>query len=613
MAEPEDIKKELAYQRPDYMPQRMHTMKRFAPRPKLQSGKQTFRRLLKLYTQWRFSIILALTATLLSSAAAVYIPLLLGRAIDAFDLNSAYADKRVLLHTVILLGVCYAAQCAFTMLSRNTLERVSQNLVCRIRQEFFEKLGRLRLSFFDTHSDGDLMSRMTNDSDSISNIIAETTTHLLSSLFTVVGSLIVMFRLNLILSGVTLVMAPIVYFLTKAVTKRSRKHFSEKANALGRLNALTHETVANLKIVKVFGQSEKMKDSFNKENEELGKAAIKAQVWSGMLFPLINSLNNLSFSVIALVGGIMAIGGYVGAGMVVTFLQYSRQFGRPLNSIAGSFSNIQQALAGAERIFDIIDMPEEPLDRQDAVDITDIEGRVCFDKVDFSYVPDQSILEQLSFEAEPGKTIALVGETGAGKTTIIQLLLRFYEPQGGTILIDGVELDMFRRAGLQKNFAVVLQDTVLFSGTVLDNIRFGNPGATESEVIEAARQVQAHDFILRLPKGYNTVISGTSDSFSEGQKQLIGIARAMLCRAPILLLDEATSSVDTRTEQKIQIALSKLVQGRTCFVVAHRLSTIRFADKIMVIGNKAIIEQGSHEELLRLNSRYREMIQANCS
>ena len=420
-----------------------------------------------------------------------------------------------------------------------------------------------------------------------------------------------MIRSNLILTGVTLLMAPAVYFLTKAVTKRSRKYFSEKASALGRVNALTHETVANLKIVKAFGQSKKMTDAFNEQNKLLGKAAKKAQVWSGMLFPLINSFNNLGFAVIALVGGIMAVDGHVGAGMVITFLQYSRQFGKPLNSIASSFGNIQQALAGAERIFDIIDMPEEPPDRPDAVDITDPDGRVCFDQVDFSYIPDQSVLEQLSFEAEPGKTVALVGETGAGKTTIIQLLLRFYEPQEGNILIDGVELGMFRRASLQKNFAVVLQDTFLFSGTVLDNIRFGNPEATADEVVEAARQAQAHDFILRLPQGYHTIISGTSDTFSQGQKQLIGIARAMLCRAPILLLDEATSSVDTRTEQKIQIALSKLIQGRTCFIVAHRLSTIRFADKILVIGDKGIIEQGSHEELLRMNGRYREMIQAH--
>jgi len=452
------------------------------------------------------------------------------------------------------------------------------------------------------------MSRLTNDVDNISTTVAQTTTQLFASLFTLVGSLVVMFTLSWQLTLVVLVVIPLVAILTRTIAIKSRAHFLAQSRHLGAVNGIVEESIVGLRMIKAFGRKEAVIRDFEEQNEALYISGMKANIWSGFMMPLLNVINNLIFALVALVGGVLSVGYGLPMWKVVAFLGYSKQFAFPLNNIAGMFSTIQSALAGAERVFEILDSTEDAPDAPDAVALESPEGSVSFENVNFEYVQDIPVLKGISLEVMPGEIIAIVGETGTGKTTIVNLLTRYYDPERGTVKIDGIPISSLKRASLRQCFSVVLQDTCLFTGTIMDNIRYGEPGASDEQVVEAAKLAHAHKFIEKLPDGYSTIISGSTDSLSEGQRQLLAIARAALCNRPILILDEATSSVDTKTEKDIQRALLRLMSRHTCFLIAHRLSTIRDADRIIVMGSGMIVESGNHDELMEKKGHYYNMV-----
>ena len=452
------------------------------------------------------------------------------------------------------------------------------------------------------------MSRLANDIDNISSTVAGAATSLFAGIFTLTGSLFVMFSLSWQMTLIVLLVVPLVVLLTRIIAKKSREHFLAQSRSLGAVNGIIEESIVGLKMIKAFGQKEAVLRDFEIQNEALYQSGMKANIWSGFMMPVLNVINNLIYALVALTGGILSVNFGFPMWMVVTFLGYSKQFAFPLNNIAGMFTTIQSALAGAERVFEIMDIAEEPADLPDAVSLDDPKGRVTFENVDFEYIKDVPILNNINLDVAPGEIIALVGETGAGKTTMVNLLTRFYDTTFGTVKIDGIPITSLKRASLRQCFSVVLQDTCLFTGTILDNIRYGEPGASDEQVIEAAKLAHAHGFITQLPEGYNTIVSGSTDSLSEGQRQLLAIARAALCQTPILILDEATSSVDTKTEKDIQRALIKLMSSHTTFLIAHRLSTIRDADRIIVIDNGKIIENGNHNALMQQKGHYYEMV-----
>lgn len=605
MKRQDDIQKQLAYQHQDYIPMKAGFKKRFEPAPKVKNKKATLLRLIGLYLQWRGRLALALLAMLASSVAAVLGPLCLSRAIDAIDIAHAAAQRTVLLQAAALLLLCYVGESGMLAASRCLLERISQNLLREIRQRLFVKLGRLPVSFFDRTSDGDIMSRMVNDADSISGIVAETTTRILSSLFTILGALVVMLRHNLTLTGVTLLLVPAVFAVSAVITKKSRRLYLRRFRALGGVNAMTQETIANSRIVKAFSMEQSVTDAFHAANDTLCRESVRANVWSGMLFPLVSSISEIGFAALIFLGGMMAARGSISVGTVVLFFQYSRQFARPLNLMASTFSNIQQSLASAERIFEILDAPEEPDGKSPPAAERGAADAVEFQTVTFAYDPGRPVLENVSFKARHGQTVAILGETGAGKTTILQLLLRFYRPQSGKILLFGQDLNSLQSRALSSCFSAVLQENRLVDGTAMENIRFGSPDAPDEEVIAAAKQALAHGFISRLPQGYDTPISAST--LSQGEQQLIAIARAILRQAPILVLDEATSSVDTQTERRVQAALAAAKKDRTTLIVAHRMQTVRDADWIVMIENGAVSEQGTFEDLMKNNGAFRRM------
>ncbi len=581
---------------------------RFAPTAKPKNAKGTLLRIIHIYMRWGKTIIVAILLTAISSLIAVAIPYFIGKTFNTFHIKDRSVDRNRLISLLAVILILYAANWLLNLANGIITLRISQRLVLTLRTEFFKKMQKLPLGFYDTRSHGDTMSRITNDVDNISSVIAQTTTQLIASILTLIGSLIVMIRLDLILTGTILLSVPLVTLLTKMIASRSRAYFLAQQRSLGALNGLIEENIMGLKMVKAFDRQEETIKHFIEINESLQESSNKAQVWSGYMMPLMNVINNFVFGVVSIVGGILSIQYGLAVGTVVSFMSYSKQFAQPLNSVAGMFNTIQSALAGAERVFEILDYQEETSDCVDAMEMKESKGEVMFRDVTFSYDHQKEILSRVSFQVMPGEVIALVGETGAGKTTIVNLLTRFYDADQGEILIDNVPITKIRRHSLRKCFSVVLQDTSLFSGTIMDNIRYSNIIASDDEVIRAAKIAHAHDFIDKLPKGYKTLVSAATDNLSQGQRQLISIARALLCDSPILILDEATSSVDTRTEKAIQKALVSLMKNRTSFLIAHRLSTIRDADKIMVIGEGRILESGSHQHLMKLQGYYYEMV-----
>ncbi|MFL0195337.1 ABC transporter ATP-binding protein [Clostridium sp. WILCCON 0269] len=582
--------------------------KRFAPTERPKNAKGTLMRIIKIYMRWAKTIFIVMILTAFSSAVSVAIPYFIGKTFNTFKIPTRTVDTKMLVWILLIIVILYAANWLVSCISGVIMLKVSQKLVFVLRTEFFEKMQKLPLGFYDTRSHGDTMSRITNDVDNISSTIAQTTTQLISSALTLVGSFIVMIILNVPLTLVVLLCIPLVMLLTRVIASRSRAYFLTQQRSLGLLNGVIEENVLGLKMVKAFGKQQDVLRQFEEINERLYESSNKAQVWSGYMMPLMNVINNFIFTIVAIVGGILSVGYGLAVGTVVSFMSYSKQFAQPLNSVAGMFNTIQSALAGAERVFEILDSEEEPADMVNAIDMEHPNGDVTFENVYFSYDKSAPILKNVSFNVKAGKIVALVGETGAGKTTIVNLLTRFYDADSGRILIDNEPITNLKRASLRKCFSVVLQDTCLFTGTIMDNIRYSQKDATDEQVIKAAKIAHAHDFIDKLSKGYYTMVSGATDNLSQGQRQLVAIARAVLCDSPILILDEATSSVDTKTEKDIQNALLSLMKNRTSFLIAHRLSTIRDADHIMVIGDGKILESGNHKSLMDNGGQYYKMV-----
>ena len=499
---------------------------------------------------------------------------------------------------VYLLGVI-----ANYLQSRLMLE-VAQSALVRIRTDLFTKMQKLPVRFYDTNSNGDLMSRFTNDVDTIGNMLSSTLVQLFSGTLSIIGTLFLMLYTNIWLTAVTLIMIPLMLRAGGEVAKRSQKYFNAQQSALGALNGYIEETITGQKVVKVFCHEEIAEEEFDILNRDLREKQIRAQFLGGMMGPVMNNLSQVNYSLTACIGGILCVVKNFDVGGLTVFLNFSRQFSRPINEISMQVSNVFSALAGAERVFSVMDEEPETEDDKDAVSMDGMRGEVVLDHVTFGYNPDKVILKDISLYAKPGQKIAFVGSTGAGKTTITNLINRFYDIQSGTITIDGVDICHIKRDELRRHIAMVLQDTHLFTGTVMENIRYGRLDATDEEVIQAAKMASAHSFIMRLPKGYDTVLESDGANLSQGQRQLLNIARAAVSRAPILILDEATSSVDTRTEKHIEQGMDALMAERTTFVIAHRLSTVRNANAIMVLENGEIIERGDHEDLLKEKGRY---------
>ena len=508
---------------------------------------------------------------------------------------------------LMVLALIYAVGIVSTYLQGRLMIVVSQNAVEKIRNDLFKKLQRLPVRYFDSHPTGELMSRFTNDVDAIDMMINSSATSLISGTISLVGTLALMVYTNWVLTLITLAFIPVYLFGGGLIGKKSAKYHVAQQAALGAVNGYIEETVTGSKVVKVFNHEEVCVEEFESLNNDMRDKQFKAQFFGGVMGPIMHNLSNIAFAITAGVGGLLCIFAGFDVGGLTVFCNLSRRFSFPINNLSMQMSTIFSALAGAERVFAVMDEAPEIPDRMDAISMDSVKGEVVLEDVSFGYLPGQTVLRHVSLYAHAGQKIAFVGSTGAGKTTITNLLNRFYDIDEGTITIDGVDLRAYKRDELRGNIAMVLQDTHLFTGTIMENIRYGRPDATDEEVIEAAKTASAHSFIMRLENGYQTVLEGDGSNLSQGQRQLLNIARAAISKAPILVLDEATSSVDTRTERHIERGMDRLMKNRTTFVIAHRLSTVRNADAIMVLEKGEIIERGNHDQLLALKGRYYEL------
>ncbi|ARU62130.1 multidrug ABC transporter ATP-binding protein [Tumebacillus avium] len=580
---------------------------RGGPVVKPKNFKSTLKRLWHYFGKERKMLSLIFALILIDAVIMFTAPYLIGRSVDAMSLTGGGVDFGLLEVTVLVLLIAYVADAVLTFMQGWLMAGVSQRIVKNLRGALFGKLQKLPVSFFDTRTHGELMSRLSNDIDNVSNTISQSTTQLMSGSILILGTLGMMIALSPILTVATLITIPLVYWLTRSIAKRTSVLFKNQQIQLGKLNGHIEETVTGLQVVKAFNHENKVIEEFEEVNQALREVGLKAQIWSGFLMPIMNVINNLGFAVVAVVGAVLAIQGDVTIGIIASFLTYSRQFVRPLNDLANTFNVLQSGVAGAERVFEVLDEQEEPADRPGAVELKDPKGHVVFENVSFGYRPDVPILKDVSFESPEGSSTALVGPTGAGKTTVVNLLTRFYDVTGGAIYLDGRDIRDYTRDSLRKSFGIVLQDTYLFSGTIKENIKYGRPDATDAEVETAAKMANADVFIKRLPKQYDTLLSENGSNLSQGQRQLLAIARVILAKPGLLILDEATSSIDTRTELHIQEALLQIQQGRTSFIIAHRLNTIRDADTIMVVDQGRIVEQGSHDQLIEQQGRYYNM------
>jgi ATP-binding cassette subfamily B protein len=558
-------------------------------------------------------IIAVILMTIIATAMNSVGPVILGQGtnliFDAQVVNHTAIDFDALGRVLMLALAAYSVFFLLSWLAGFMINAIVQRSVYRMRKEVSEKITRLPLKYFDGQPRGELLSRVTNDVDNISQSLQQTLAQILTNLFTLIGVLVMMFYVSWVLALVALVTIPVALGLTMFIGKRSQKLFAKTWKSTGELNSQIEETYSGHELVTVFGRRREVAQQFRAKNDELFKAAFGAQFISGIIMPVMFFVGNLNYVVIAVVGGLMVAGGTLSLGAVQAFIQYSRMFTQPITSLASMANLLQSGVASAERVFEVLDAEEETPDEHGTLPQPAL-GRVEFEHVDFSYSPDKPLITDLSLVAEPGSTVAIVGPTGAGKTTLVNLVLRFYDIQGGRITLDGVDVASIPRRELRDEIGMVLQDTWLFGGTIRDNIAYGKEGATTDEILAAAKATYVDRFVHSLPDGYDTLINEEASNLSAGEKQLITIARAFLSDPTILILDEATSSVDTRTELLVQRAMKNLRTDRTSFVIAHRLSTIRDADVILVMEDGAIVEQGTHDDLLAARGHYYRLYQA---
>ncbi|MCM1252533.1 MAG: ABC transporter ATP-binding protein/permease [Clostridium sp.] len=594
------------------------------PGAKPQNAGKTIQRLFSYIGKDKWKLVIFILCIIIYTVASLAGSYLLRPVIN--NLVSENGSRETLFHSLITMGCIFAVGIIAQYLQSRIIVSVSQNALKKLRDDLFHKIENLPVRFYDTNNHGDIMSRFTNDVDTVGEMLNNTVNQVISGAINIVGTFILMVYTNIYLTIITVVMAPLMIRAGRAVAGRSRKYYKQQQAALGTLNGYIEETVTGQKVVKVFCHEEIAEEEFSYLNDDLCKKQINAQFFGGIMGPVMGNLSQVSYSLTACIGGILCVLKGFDLGGLTIFVNYSRQFSRPINEISMQVNTIFSALAGAERVFDVMDREPEPADEADAVSIvekggkfiyrtpdsgdyvnlngTEMKGAVTVEHVTFGYVPEKTILRDISLYAKPGQKIAFVGSTGAGKTTITNLINRFYDIDEGKILIDGIDIKKIKRDDLRKSIAMVLQDTHLFTGTVRENIRYGRLDATDEEVEAAARMASAHSFIMRLEHGYDTMLEGDGANLSQGQRQLLNIARASISKAPILILDEATSSVDTRTEKHIEHGMDRLMAQRTTLVIAHRLSTVRNANAIMVLENGEIIERGDHDDLLAMHGRY---------
>ena len=571
--------------------------------------RYVLRNLWKYLHRYRFGMFAVLALSLLSNVLALLGPRLSGAAIDAIT-GGEHVDFPSVYRYALLMLAFYAVSAGLSFLISVYMVRLSQKIVSTMRCDAFQSISRLPVGFTDRHAIGDILSVISYDIDTLSTSLAHDVVQILSSVVTVVGSLYMMLTISPALILVFAITIPLSVFITRFITSRTRPLFRARSRKLGELNGFVEEMLSGLKTAKAYNREDYTIDRFDKKNEEAVQAYYKSEYYGSVTGPSVSFVNNLSLSLVSVFGALLYLGARMSLGDVSSFVLYSRKFSGPINEVANIIAELQSALAAGERVFRLIDEPPETPDAPDAIELENAQGLVEMKNVSFGYVKDRVILHNLSLVAKPGSVTAIVGPTGAGKTTIINLLMRFYDRLGGEILIDGRPIEKYTRRSLRKNFAMVLQDTWLFGGTVHENIAYGNPNATLEDVKRAAEQARISYFIEQLPDGYNTVLTENGGNISKGQKQLLTIARAMLLDASMLILDEATSNVDTQTEIRIQDAMLQLMKNKTCFVIAHRLSTIQNADNILVLDHGDIVEQGTHNELMARGGFYKKLYQA---
>ena len=573
-------------------------------------SKQTIVRLGQYMLHYKWLLLLALVFTLGSNLFALIGPKLTGLSIGAIEGGIGKVDFRTVSYYAAWMAIFYVVSALMSYGLQVLMLTISRKVVYRMRQDVFEKLMSLPVGYFDVHQTGDIISRISYDIDTVNASLSNDLVQILTTVITVVGALVMMLTISPTLVLVFVFTVPLSILTTRYITGKTRPLFRKRSAKLGEMNGFVEEMITGQKTLKAYGREDYTQEKFNVKNKEAVEAYYRAEYYGSVVGPCVNFINNLSLSLISVFGALLYLAGAMKIGDISSFVLYSRKFSGPINEAANIFSELQSALAAAERVFRLIDEAPEPADAADAEELEDAVGDVELKNINFGYVPGKTIIHDLSFKAQPGKLVAIVGPTGAGKTTLINLLMRFYDPDSGEILVDGKNNQQLTRKSLRKAYAMVLQDTWLFYGSIYENLAYGKEGATKEDVEAAAKAAHIHSFIKRLPHGYDTILTDEGTNISKGQKQLLTIARAMLLDARMLILDEATSNVDTRTERQIQKAMLKLMEGKTCFVIAHRLSTIENADLILVVNGGEVVEQGTHKELMEKQGMYWKLYNA---